>query len=244
MYNQKDISDEEINRYKDFNGLIKAKEEIIRKNSIKQVVILGILLISGLSLIYYFSVENVPETKGAGENQIEVINEVQESKKPTQLPAKDFERIEDVPLVEPNEPISRNEESEMDEIPLKKDSNDGEIFTNKDVKNPTNDFIDAHPEQGFQMLYEYLENEMRYPSAAIEEGIEGTLIAEFTIAKDGKIENIKVIKGLSAEIDKEAIRLISEMPPWIPATFGNENIASKQTIPLTFHIEMTQIKKK
>ena len=69
-----------------------------------------------------------------------------------------------------------------------------------------------------QALTEYL-NSREYPADALKDSIEGRVIVEFIIEKDGSITNANVIKGVSPSIDAEAIRIISDMPKWKP---GND----------------------
>ena len=68
-----------------------------------------------------------------------------------------------------------------------------------------------------QALTEYL-NTREYPADALKDSIEGSVIVEFIIEKDGSITNANVIKGVCPSIDAEAVRIISDMPKWKPGS--------------------------
>lgn len=72
----------------------------------------------------------------------------------------------------------------------------------------------AKPEGGFQQFQAYIEKEMKYPSLAIENKVEGTVEIQFTIKKNGNLTNFKVLKGLGYGCEQEAIRLLDEGPKW------------------------------
>ena len=70
---------------------------------------------------------------------------------------------------------------------------------------------------------DYISNNLNYPSNVKKDGIEGEVIVEFTVSKNGKIKNPKIIKGASDDFDAEAIRLIKNSPDWIPANLNGVN---------------------
>ena len=83
----------------------------------------------------------------------------------------------------------------------------------------------------------FIQKNMRYPKIAIKKGIEGRVICQFTVTKDGSIENIIVVRGLHKSLDKEAIRIIKKMPKWKPGEdFNGQAIDCKYTIPVKFKL--------
>ncbi|WP_366519594.1 M56 family metallopeptidase [uncultured Bacteroides sp.] len=72
------------------------------------------------------------------------------------------------------------------------------------------------PNGGMPGLMKYLSDNIRYPEAAKVAGIQGRVTVVFVVDKDGSITNVKTLRGVDAELDKEAIRVISSMPKWIP----------------------------
>ena len=92
---------------------------------------------------------------------------------------------------------------------------------------------------GMAKLMLFIQENMRYPKSAAKKGIEGRVICQFTIKKDGSIDHksIIVIRGLHKSLDKEAIRIIKKMPKWKPGEdFNGQAIDCKYTIPVTFKL--------
>ena len=92
---------------------------------------------------------------------------------------------------------------------------------------------------GMSELMKFIQKNMRYPKKAIKKGIEGRVICQFTIKKDGSIstENITIIRSPHKLLNKEAIRLIKNMPKWKPGkNYKGEVQDCKYTIPVTFKL--------
>ena len=70
---------------------------------------------------------------------------------------------------------------------------------------------------GYQALGKYLRDNLKYPTEAIEQGVEGRVFVQFIVETDGTGSDIKVVKGIGSGCDEEALRLIKKMPVWIPA---------------------------
>lgn len=92
---------------------------------------------------------------------------------------------------------------------------------------------------GAERFYEYLKENLKYPASALRDSVSGVVYVEFLLGKDGTIEksSIKVVQSLSAECDKEAVRLISAAPPWIPARSKNEAAPQVVIFPVSFALQ-------
>ena len=102
-------------------------------------------------------------------------------------------------------------------------------------------YVEDAPEfpGGMSELMKFIQENMQYPKIATKKGIEGRVICQFTIKKDGSIDHksIIVIRGLHKSLDKEAVRIIKKMPKWTPGkNYKRENIDSKYTIPFSFKL--------
>lgn len=76
-----------------------------------------------------------------------------------------------------------------------------------------------------------------YPEIAMENGIEGTVVVNMTVLPDGSRTNIRIARPLDPSLEAEALRVISLLPAWIPATDENDNpIAQEITIPVKFRL--------
>lgn len=90
---------------------------------------------------------------------------------------------------------------------------------------------------GAQELYQYLARNIKYPKSAKERKVQGRVISQFVVRKDGSITDVKVVKGVDAELDAEAVRVISGMPKWQPGMQKGEAVDVKYTIPVTFRLD-------
>lgn len=84
-----------------------------------------------------------------------------------------------------------------------------------------------------QWVYQYL----KYPKAAVRDGIQGRVMIEFVINKDGKISDVKVQRGVSEELDAEAVKVVSASPKWKPGKVNGEKVRCSMTIPVEFRLE-------
>ncbi|MDE6632592.1 MAG: energy transducer TonB, partial [Muribaculaceae bacterium] len=75
------------------------------------------------------------------------------------------------------------------------------------------------------------------PKEAEKANIQGRVIIKFIIEADGSVTNPQIVKGVSPELDKEAIRLVRAMPKWTPAKNNGTNVASYFTIPISFKLK-------
>lgn len=89
---------------------------------------------------------------------------------------------------------------------------------------------------GQEALMEYLKQNIIYPKVAMENGIQGRVIVSFVIGADGSISDIKVLRSLSPETDAEAIRVIKNMPKWIPGKQSGKAVAVSYILPITFRL--------
>lgn len=90
---------------------------------------------------------------------------------------------------------------------------------------------------GQAALTKYLHRNLKYPAAAQEDGIEGSVVVQFVVYRDGSIVNPVVVKSASPTLDKEAIRVVSAMPNWKPGIQGGKIVRTKYTLPVTFKLE-------
>ena len=78
---------------------------------------------------------------------------------------------------------------------------------------------------------------LRYPAVSQEACIEGEVIVEFLVGKDGSISEVKVKRGVSPELDAEAIRVVSKMPNWTPGKQRGKPINVRYEIPIMFSLQ-------
>ncbi|KAA9345559.1 energy transducer TonB [Adhaeribacter soli] len=89
---------------------------------------------------------------------------------------------------------------------------------------------------GFNVMYEYFGKSIIYPPAAQKNKIEGRVMAQFVVWKDGLIKEPKILRGLSPEIDAEALRVIKAMPKWKPGKQNGREVNVRMVIPINFKL--------
>lgn len=96
--------------------------------------------------------------------------------------------------------------------------------------------IQAEFPGGLKGFYAYLGEHLKYPSLAKEMRIQGKVFVEFIVNADGKVSDIKIIRGLNGGLNEEAIRVMSQMPDWKPGEKRGKKVASKYKLPITFRL--------
>ena len=97
--------------------------------------------------------------------------------------------------------------------------------------------VDAQFPGGSAAVRKYLHENIKYPTIALENGDQGKVFLSFVVNTDGSLEQIKVIRGVSKEIDHESIRFVKSMPNWIPAEIAGEKVRSRQRFSISFHTQ-------
>lgn len=91
---------------------------------------------------------------------------------------------------------------------------------------------------GQQALFKYLSENVKYPVIAQENGIQGRVICQFVVNKDGAIVEVEVVRsGGDPSLDKEAVRVIKSMPKWKPGKQRGKPVRVKYTVPVNFRLQ-------
>ena len=86
-------------------------------------------------------------------------------------------------------------------------------------------------------LMQYLSKNIKYPPVAEEMGIQGRVICTFVVERDGSVSDIRIARSVDPSLDKEAIRVVSGMPTWIPGRQNGQSVRVKYTLPVTFRLQ-------
>lgn len=100
---------------------------------------------------------------------------------------------------------------------------------------------------GIAKFYEYLGKEIKYPEVAKKNKTQGKVFVSFTVEQNGKLSNVNVTKGLSAETDAEALRVLKNSPNWNPGILNGKPVRVKYNINVNFNLstkteKMTAVK--
>lgn len=79
-----------------------------------------------------------------------------------------------------------------------------------------------------------LTSNIRYPSTASQNGVQGKVIVGFTIEVDGSVSNVYIKEGVDKDLDSEAVRIIKRMPKWTPASVNGEPVKTEWSLPIGF----------
>ncbi len=98
------------------------------------------------------------------------------------------------------------------------------------------DAVDIQPSfpGGETAMMKYINRERRYPRRAYEEGIEGRVLCGFIVNPDGDICNVEVIRGVEPSLDREAVRVIRNMPDWKAGSISDIAVPVYVILPIAF----------
>lgn len=83
-------------------------------------------------------------------------------------------------------------------------------------------------------LQKWLSQHIAYPSEAVQKGIEGRVIVRFVVETDGSVSDVSIARGIDPALDKEALRVVKNMPKWIPGMQNGEPVRVHFNVPVMF----------
>ena len=89
---------------------------------------------------------------------------------------------------------------------------------------------------GVTELMNYLSKNTHYPAATKRDGIQGRVVVSFIVEPDGSISNVKLVRSVDANLDREALRVVSEMPNWTPGKQGGNKVRVRYSLPIAFRL--------
>ena len=109
----------------------------------------------------------------------------------------------------------------------------------KEEENKVFDMVEENPSfpGGQAALMQWLNANIKYPVIAAENGIEGRVIVQFVVSKTGSISDVRVVRGVDPSLDKEAVRVVSNMPNWTPGRQNGTTVNVRFTLPVTFRLQ-------
>ena len=88
-----------------------------------------------------------------------------------------------------------------------------------------------------RFLEEWVYKYLKYPESALRNGIQGRVMVQFIIEKNGKVTDVKVVRGVSEELDAEAVKVISASPEWKAGRVNGNKVRTSMSIPVEFRLE-------
>ena len=90
---------------------------------------------------------------------------------------------------------------------------------------------------GTQALLNTIAQKLKYPPKAIDDQIEGRVVLQFIVDKQGKITDIQVLRGITPELDQATIDVVRALPDWNPGMQDGEPVNVKYTLPIVFKLK-------
>jgi len=90
---------------------------------------------------------------------------------------------------------------------------------------------------GEKAMYTYIGQNLIYPEQAKKEGIQGRVFVTFVVEKDGSITDVELLRGVSDELDQEALRVIKGMPKWTPGGQRGKPVRVQYRMPIKFGLQ-------
>ena len=224
---------------------IKKSEQASLEKDKLVYVLMGLVFV--LSLVYValewtereVTKYEVTDTDFLFEEEVEIQQTSQETPPPPPPPA--VQEVEVLNVVEDNV------ETESIEVNAEDDKAE-EVVIAAPVEAPVEEeeeevvfvVVESMPEfpGGQQALFKYLSENVKYPVIAQENGIQGRVICQFVVNKDGSIVDVEVVRsGGDPSLDKEAIRVIKSMPKWKPGKQRGKAVRVKYTVPVNFKLQ-------
>lgn len=140
----------------------------------------------------------------------------------------DDEEIEEELEIEDTE-VDEDEVIEIVAVEEEEEVAEEEIFT----------IVETNPSfpGGDAKMYEYLGKNMNYPPIAQDNNIQGRVYVSFVVEKNGKITDVRVLRGIGGGCDEEAIRVVKSMPSWSPGKQRGKAVRVRFNLPIVFKLQ-------
>ena len=172
------------------------------------------------------------------EEEVEIQQTTQETPPPPPPPAvQEVEVLNVVEDIEETESTEINTEDDKEEVVIAAPVEAPEEEEEEEVIFVVVETMPEFP-GGQQALFKYLSENVKYPVIAQENGIQGRVICQFVVNKDGSIVDVEVVRsGGDPSLDKEAVRVIKSMPKWKPGKQRGKAVRVKYTVPVNFKLQ-------
>lgn len=131
----------------------------------------------------------------------------------------------------------------FDDSPLQVDIYDYvEKVEEEVIEDETIDFVRCEQKPTFRggdpnEFSRWVAENLVYPEVAKENGVQGRVILQFTILRDGSLGKVKLLRGVDASLDKEAVRVVSQSPKWEPGRQRDRAVNVTYTFPVIFRLQ-------
>lgn len=251
MNSKPEISENEIRSYMDFDKVLQQNAKAVRKNPhvVRNIMIIGACV--GIIFSAWFFIRHGYDEPVVNTNESKRVTPFHPDASPQDSTLSDNDRTEtettevDPPAALNSPRFSESKEGETPPVAIKpaEEASEPEEESSENEKEPEEAFklstvyTQPVPAEGYPALYEYFFGHLNYPEEALADSVEGVVTVVFTINTAGRPEKITIEQSLGDAFDREAIRLIENMPDWNPATYNGNPVLSKISLPITFNVK-------
>jgi protein TonB len=180
-------------------------------------------------------------TSQLAEEEIEIIQTAQELPPPPPPPAPEIVEVlnvveNDVQVAEVEINTEDDKNKAVDMTPPATTIGTGIVEEEDNVVFQVVETMPSFP-GGDAALFKFLNDNIKYPVIAQENGIQGRVICQFVVNRDGSIVDVEVVRSVDPSLDKEAIRVIKAMPNWAPGKQRGKAVRVKYTLPVNFRLQ-------
>lgn len=111
--------------------------------------------------------------------------------------------------------------------------------TSQESQEKVYDVVEVMPSfpGGQSALMQYLASSIKYPVVAQENGVQGRVVVSFVVERDGSITDVQVARSVDPSLDREAQRVVRNMPRWIPGKQNGQAVRVKYNVPVAFRLQ-------
>lgn len=112
------------------------------------------------------------------------------------------------------------------------------LDTPVEVEEAPMEFVEQMPQfpGGDKALLKFINDNLKYPTIAAENGSQGVVYVSFVVSKSGVVQNVGILQGRERSLDEEAMRVVKLMPAWIPGKQNGNNVAVIYKLPVRFKL--------
>lgn len=228
MKNRQQPTDEEIQGYMNFERLLESRRVAVKRTSILTVAkwSAALLVIATLCLLYV-SENSTSITSSQVDQPHEALPKTEA------LPITDSATTKSGLPQQEGRSLRSDQAEKVKKLPPAEQPSTPPITEERAADN---EYSQAEPLEGYDALYHYFSKNLVYPTEALKDSIQGIQTVSFVINEMGKPEQLQIQKSLGDAFEREARRLIQNMPEWKPATMNGKPVPSRISVPLTFQI--------
>ncbi len=201
----------------------------------------GLLLIGGLVLAAFtYTTEIKSEDKlASGDDTTEIQYIEEEVDEPEQIETPPPPTVDAPPPITEEIEVEENTEKEPDVVVVTDPPVETAPVEEVVIEEEIIDFPDVEAQfpGGVVAMKKWIAENIQYPQTAIEMNEQGRVFLSFVVEPDGRITNIKVERGVSPDLDREAKRVVRKMPKWVAGESGGKKVRTRCRLPINFTLQ-------